>query len=172
MTLATLSIGCLRVSIALCLRLARTVPHARDGQLKAFLWANVPPKGYRVAKVPNGDDDSGAKRLRLLILEIGKVMGTAMSNEPKIPWYVTVCDEPDQIEYRIVDTQHRSDTPDKQPGMTESPVEAEATGGAPTALEFPGVRAPKPIEILPVEQHGTLVGVVQGLGARARHPII
>jgi len=49
---------------------------------------------------------------------------------------------------------------------------AEATGGAPTALEFPGVRAPKPIEILPVEQHGTLVGVVQGLGARARHPII
>lgn len=25
-----------------------------------------------------------------------------MSNEPKIPWYVTVCDEPDQIEYRIV----------------------------------------------------------------------
>ena len=52
-----------------------------------------------------------------------RAMGTAMSNEPKIPWYVTVCDEPDQIEYRIVDTQHRSDTPDKQPGMTESPVE-------------------------------------------------
>lgn len=33
-------------------------------------------------------------------------------------------------------------------------------------LEFPGVREPKPVEILPVEQHGSLVGVVQGIGGR------
>lgn len=33
-------------------------------------------------------------------------------------------------------------------------------------LDFPGVKAPKPIEILPVEQPGTLVGVVQGVGGR------
>jgi hypothetical protein len=41
-------------------------------------------------------------------------------------------------------------------------------GGADDAeiLKFPGVREPKPIEILPVEQPGTLVGVVQGVGGR------
>ena len=53
-------------------------------------------------------------------------------------WYVTVCDEPDQIEYRIVDTQHRSDTPDKQPGMTESPVEEGV--GAHSLLRLRGKR--------------------------------
>jgi hypothetical protein len=42
---------------------------------------------------------------------------------------------------------------------------AEEVSGA-NALEFLGVRAPKPIEILPVEQSGTLVGVIQGIGGR------
>jgi hypothetical protein len=34
-------------------------------------------------------------------------------------------------------------------------------------LDFPGIRAPKPIEILPVEQPGQLVGVLQGVGGRS-----
>ncbi|WP_309605994.1 hypothetical protein [Phenylobacterium sp.] len=33
-------------------------------------------------------------------------------------------------------------------------------------LDFPGVKAPKPLEITPVEQPGALVGVVQGIGGR------
>ena len=37
----------------------------------------------------------------------------------------------------------------------------------PFMLDFPGARSPKPIEILPVQQPGVLVGVVQGLGGRA-----
>jgi hypothetical protein len=49
------------------------------------------------------------------------------------------------------------------------------SAGAATMLEFPGVHAPKPIEILPVEQPGTLIGVVQGVGGRvindARVPV-
>ncbi len=51
---------------------------------------------------------------------------------------------------------------------------SEVTGGA-AILEFLGVRTPKPIEILPVEQPGTLVGIVQGVGGRvvndARVPV-
>lgn len=39
-------------------------------------------------------------------------------------------------------------------------------GGA-KILEFPGVRAPKPIEIGAVEQPGSIVGVVQGVGGKS-----
>ncbi|HEY8571236.1 hypothetical protein [Phenylobacterium sp.] len=39
-------------------------------------------------------------------------------------------------------------------------------GAGATFLEFPGVHAPKPIEILPVEQPGALIGIVQGVGGR------
>jgi hypothetical protein len=44
-------------------------------------------------------------------------------------------------------------------------AEMDAAPGI-AVLDFPGVREPKPIEILPVEQPGTLVGIVQGLGGR------
>jgi hypothetical protein len=51
-------------------------------------------------------------------------------------------------------------------------------GDATTAgviLEFPGINTPKPVEILPVEQPGTLVGIVHGVGGRtfndARIPV-
>jgi hypothetical protein len=33
-------------------------------------------------------------------------------------------------------------------------------------LDFPGINAPKPVEILPVEQPGALVGIVQGVGGK------
>jgi len=42
-------------------------------------------------------------------------------------------------------------------------------------LEFPGINAPKPLEIIPVEQPGTLIGVIQGVGGKnindARIPV-
>jgi hypothetical protein len=43
-----------------------------------------------------------------------------------------------------------------------------ANASAPTAvvLEFPGINAPKAVEILPVEQPGALVGIVQGIGGK------
>lgn len=46
-------------------------------------------------------------------------------------------------------------------------IEAEAPNVP--LLEFPGVKVPKPLEILPVEQPGTLVGVVQGIGGKTIH---
>jgi hypothetical protein len=45
---------------------------------------------------------------------------------------------------------------------TYAPVE----GGA-EILPFPGARAPKPVEFLPVEQPGSIDGVVIGVGGRA-----
>ncbi len=42
----------------------------------------------------------------------------------------------------------------------------EAEGGSALVLEFPGIRAPKPVEITPVEQPGVLVGIVQGIGGK------
>lgn len=46
-----------------------------------------------------------------------------------------------------------------------------ANASTPTAvvLDFPGINAPKPVEILPVEQPGTLVGIVQGVGGKTIH---
>jgi hypothetical protein len=40
-------------------------------------------------------------------------------------------------------------------------------GHAAEILDFPGVKAPKPLELLPVEQPSSLVGVVQGVGGRS-----
>jgi hypothetical protein len=45
-------------------------------------------------------------------------------------------------------------------------VYAAADGGA-EILDFPGVRTPKPIELAPVEQPGSIVGVVQGVGGKS-----
>jgi hypothetical protein len=45
--------------------------------------------------------------------------------------------------------------------------DASAAGGV--ILEFPGANAPKPLEVLPVEQPGTLVGIVQGVGGKTIH---
>lgn len=43
---------------------------------------------------------------------------------------------------------------------------ADLSGSGATILDFPGINEPKPIEILPVEQPGTLIGIVQGVGGR------
>jgi hypothetical protein len=37
-------------------------------------------------------------------------------------------------------------------------------------LDFPGVKAPKPVQLEPVAQPGTLDGVVQGVGGRGHYP--
>lgn len=43
----------------------------------------------------------------------------------------------------------------------------EPYGGGAEILAFPGVRAPKPMDLLPVEQPGNIDGVVIGIGGRA-----
>jgi hypothetical protein len=52
---------------------------------------------------------------------------------------------------------------------------ADISGAGGIILEFPGARAPKPVEIRPVEQPGSLVGTIQGVGAKtindARIPV-
>src|SRR5687767_10634470 len=42
----------------------------------------------------------------------------------------------------------------------------EASAPSVELLAFPGVNAPKPLEAFPVEQPGSLVGVVQGVGGK------
>lgn len=42
----------------------------------------------------------------------------------------------------------------------------EMDAAADLMLDFPGVNAPKPLEIAPVEQPGALVGIVQGIGGK------
>jgi hypothetical protein len=47
-----------------------------------------------------------------------------------------------------------------------SAIYMEADAPTQELLEFPGVNAPKPLEIMPINQPGTLIGVIQGVGGK------